>query len=203
MRLVVDARIWKTGIGTYTLNLLRAMRRVDGEFRVSAIVRSEAEEMIAGLCDETRVVDAAIYGLREQFRIPAVAGKCDLLHMPHYNIPAFYRGRMVVTIHDLTHLTEPEFRNTAKAWLYGRPMMRIASLKARHVITDSEYSKHLIIERLGARPEKVSAIYLGKGPQFTAADRGEATKRVNAALQIGRLYLLFVGNLKPHKNLGT
>jgi glycosyltransferase involved in cell wall biosynthesis len=202
VRLAVDARIWKTGIGTYTLNLLRAIRQVDGEFRISAIVRTEAVEMISGLCDETHVVDAPIYGLREQFRIPAAARECDLLHVPHYNVPALYRGPMVVTIHDLTHLIEPEYRNTANAWLYARPMLKIAALKARQVITDSEFSKRQIVDRLGVRPEKVSAIYLGTGSQFRPMDRETAAKRVKTALKVDRPYLLFVGNLKPHKNLG-
>jgi glycosyltransferase involved in cell wall biosynthesis len=203
VRLTIDARVWKTGIGTYTLNLLRAMRQVDGEFRVSAIVRAEAEEMFSGMCDETRVVDAPIYGLREQVRVPAAARGCDLLHVPHYNVPALYRGRMVVTIHDLTHLTDPEYRNTANAWLYSRPMLKIAARKARHVITDSEHSKQQIVERLGVEPERVSAIYLGTGSQFRPMDRQKAANEVRAALHLDRPFLLYVGNLKPHKNLGN
>jgi glycosyltransferase involved in cell wall biosynthesis len=202
VRLAIDARNWKTGIGTYTLNLLRAMRRVGGEFRVSAIVRAEAEELISGLCDETRVVDAPIYGLKEQIRVPRAVRGCDLLHVPHYNVPALYRGPMVVTIHDLTHLTDPEVRNTAKAWIYGRPMLRIAALKARHVITVSEYSRQQISERLGVEPAKISAIYNGVDAMFRPGDRKESANRVKAALEIDRPYLLFVGNLKPHKNLG-
>lgn len=203
MRLAVDARIWKTGIGTYTLNLLRALRRVDGDFATCAIVRSEAVGTVAGLCDETRVVDAPIYGLREQLRVPAAARDCDLLHVPHYNVPVRYRGRMVVTVHDLTHLTEPEVRNTARAWVYGRPMLRMAVRKARQVVTDSEYSKWQIVERLGVEAEKVTAIYLGKGPQFQPGDRRQAAEEVGAALHLDRPYLFYLGNLKPHKNLGT
>jgi glycosyltransferase involved in cell wall biosynthesis len=202
VRLAIDARSWKTGIGTYTLNLLRAMQRVGGEFRVSAIVRAEAEELISGLCDETRVVDEPIYGLKEQIRIPRAVRGCDLLHVPHYNVPALYSGPMVVTIHDLTHLTDPEIRNTAKAWIYGRPMLRIAALKARQVITVSEYSRQQISERLGVEPARISAIYNGVDARFRPGDRTESARRVNAALKIGRPYLLFVGNLKPHKNLG-
>jgi glycosyltransferase involved in cell wall biosynthesis len=201
-RLAVDARIWKTGIGTYTVNLLREIRRVDGEFRVSAIVRAEAEGMMAGMCDETRVVDAPIYSLQEQLRIPAAAGECDLLHVPHYNVPALYRGRMVVTIHDLTHLTDPAFRNSAKAWLYARPMLKMAAKKASHVITVSGFSKQQIIEYLGVRPEKVSVIYNGLGSQFCLIDRATAKEKVRSTLNIEPPYLLFVGNLKPHKNLG-
>jgi glycosyltransferase involved in cell wall biosynthesis len=203
LRLTFDARIWKTGIGTYTINLLRAMRRVDGQFRISAIVRAEAAGLITGLCDETRVVDAPIYTLREQFQIPGAARGCDLLHVPHYNIPAFYRGPLVVTIHDLTHVTEPAFRNTAKAWLYARPMLRAAANKASHVITVSDYSSRQIVERLGVKPEKVGAIYHGVDPQFRLMDNDKAANDMKAAFRIDGSYLLFVGNLKPQKNLRT
>ncbi|HET9177845.1 MAG TPA: glycosyltransferase family 1 protein [Terriglobia bacterium] len=202
-RLTIDARIWKAGIGTYTLNLLRAMRGVNGGMRISAIVRAEAADAISGLCDEIRVVDAPIYTLKEQIQIPAAARGSDLLHVPHYNVPALYRGPMVVTIHDLTHVTEPGYRNSANAWLYSRPMLKIAAKKALQVITDSEHSKQRIVERLGVKPEKVSAIYLGLGPQFRLLDREKAADDVENALLISRPYLLYVGSLKPHKNLGA
>ena len=56
--------------------------------------------------------DSKIYGLKEQLKFPykeLKKVKPDILHIPHYNIPLFYKGKMIVTIHDLTHLIYPEF----------------------------------------------------------------------------------------------
>lgn len=203
LRLTIDARAWKTGLGTYTLNLLRAMRGLDGQFRTKAIVPREAVEAVSGLCDETCVVDAPIYGLREQFLVARAARGSDLLHVPHYNIPITYRGPMVVTIHDLTHVTHPAFGRTAKSRLYARPIMKMAVKKASQVFTVSEHSRRQIVERLDAPAEKVTVTYPGVSSQFRPVERTSARARVRTALQVERPYLLFVGNLKPHKNLKT
>lgn len=201
-RLTVDARqVGKRGISTYSLNLLAALRQVDGEIRISAIVRAGAVNTVSSLCDEIKIVDAPIYTLREQLRIPLAARDCDLLHVPHYNVPVLYKGPLVVTIHDLTHVTEPALRNTAKAWLYARPMLHIAGRKAAHVITGSKHSKKGIVERLGVPAEKISVIYHGVGSQFQSCRRDVARAKVRDSLGIDSPYLLFIGSLKPHKNL--
>lgn len=201
LRLAIDARVWKTGIGTYTRDLLSGLQRLGAEIRVRAIVRAEAEHTIAPLCDEAIVEDVPIYTVREQFQIPRAARGCDLLHVPHYNVPVLYRDPVVATIHDLTHLTAPAFRKSAKAWLYAWPMLQAAARKASLIITVSEHSKREISRRLGIRAEKIAVIHNGVGPRFRFRNRTEARARVQAALGIARPYLLYVGNLKPHKNV--
>lgn len=203
MQLTVDARVWKTGIGTYTLNLLSGIRQVEPSVSVTAIVRAEAESAISPLCHKTIVVDVPIYTAKEQLRIKAAARGCDLLHVPHYNVPVLHKGPLVVTIHDLTHITNPSFGKTTKALVYARPMLQIAARKASHIITVSEYSKREIVDRLGASADKISVIYNGVGPQFQPGNQDESRARVQTVLGIDRPYLLCVGNLKPHKNLGT
>ena len=50
------------------------------------------------------------YGVAEQLRMPRVlAGlKADIVHIPHWNVPLAFRGRFVVTVHDLLLRTFPE-----------------------------------------------------------------------------------------------
>lgn len=204
IRLTIDARrLGRRGMATYTRNLLAAIRRTDRGIRVTAIVPSERISAAAGLCDETRTVDAPIYTLREQLEIPAAARGCDLLHVPHYNVPLLYKGPLVVTIHDLTHITEPSYRNTVKAWVYARPMLHAAAARASHILTVSRYSKEQIAERLGVAEEKISVVYNSVAAEFAPTDRREAEACVRESLGIDRPYLLFVGSLKPHKNLRT
>jgi len=49
----------------------------------------------------------------------------------------------------------------------------------------------------------VSVIYLGVGDHFRPCDRARASLRVSTLLGLKRPYILFVGNLKPHKNVRT
>jgi len=82
-------------------------------------------------------------------------------------------------------------------------MLNLVARKAEHIVTLSEYSKAQIVERLGVPTEKVTAIYCGVNGQFRCVDRKEACAAVSQALGIQEPYLLFVGSLKPHKNIST
>jgi len=149
------------------------------------------------------VVNTPIYTAREQWAIPRAAKGCDLLHVPHYNAPLFQRTPLVITIHDVIHITDPDYRVSFKSWAYARPVLRLAARKAGHIITVSEFSKAQIIERLGVPSSKVSTIYRCAKSEFSPMNRDEAFKAVSVAMEIREPYLLYVGNLKRHKNVSS
>lgn len=200
--IVIDARFVNTGLGTYTYNLIAGLAAGQNtDFAIRAIVHEQNAGFLAAVCGRVAIVNAPIYSLGEQMEIPRAASGCDLLHVPHYNAPLLYRGRLLVSICDLIHIVEPAFRRTLASWLYARPMLNLAARKAEHVITLSEYSKVQIVERLGIAPSKVSVIYCGVGAQFHPRDRQQCAATVSQALSVHKPYLLYVGNLKPHKNV--
>lgn len=200
--IVIDARFVNTGLGTYTYNLIAGLGAAHkSEFMVRAIVNPRNVDPVAAICERVAVVNTPIYSLGEQMEIRRVASGCDLLHVPHYNAPLLYRGCLLVSICDLIHIMEPAFRRTLASWCYARPMLNLAARKAEHVITLSAYSKVQIVERLGIAPSKVSVIYCGVGPQFYPQDHEQCAAQVSKAFSIERPYLLYVGNLKPHKNV--
>ena len=199
----MDARLLRTGIGTYVINLLATLQQRKNRFEIRAIAGQEDVVRVAPLCDHVTVVDAPIYSLTEQIKIPRAAGACDLLHVPHYNVPLLYRGRLVVSICDLVHIMDRTYRRTLTSRLYALPMLHIAARKAQHILTLSEYSKAHIIGHLGVPPSKVTVIHCGVGSQFRPWNRSEAFAQVSAALPVRRAFLLYVGNLKPHKNVIT
>ncbi|HVZ62042.1 MAG TPA: glycosyltransferase family 1 protein, partial [Terriglobales bacterium] len=118
----------------------------------------------------------------------------------HYNAPLFLRGRLVVTIYDLTHILDSSFRRTLKSWVYAQPMLRSVASKADHIFTISMYSSKCISEVLHVNPEKISVTYPGVSSEFRRLDRLQCTLRVSEALGVNSPFLLFVGNLKSHKN---
>jgi glycosyltransferase involved in cell wall biosynthesis len=149
------------------------------------------------------VVNARIYTAREQWAIPLAARGCDLLHVPHYNAPLLARAPMVITIYDLIHITEAGYRTNWKTRAYAWTMLNLAARKARHIITVSEYTRAQIVERLHVPAWKVSAILCGVDDQFVPRDREPALREISIALGIREPYLLYVGNLKRHKNVGA
>ncbi len=205
MVVTVDARMLGfSGIGTYLKNLLENYARVESDFsfRLACPQEESVREFGCGRFTWGRA-DAPIYSLKEQWQIPRAAEGTDLLHCPHYNVPCFYRGRLLVTIHDLTHIMDRTFSRTLSSLVYARPMLAIASRKADHIVTDSEFTKRQIVERLRVPPEKVTVIYLGVSAQFHLRSHEEAFQAASSALRLGRPYLLYIGTLKPHKNIAT
>jgi glycosyltransferase involved in cell wall biosynthesis len=200
-RVVVDARWLVGGIGTYTRHLLAGLGSNGNGFDVRAITHEENVKLVAQWCANVTVMNVPIYGLQEQFAIPRAAKGCDLLHVPHYNAPVLHRGPLLVSILDLIHISDPSYRQSFKSWLYARPMLNLAARKAEHIVTLSEYSKAQIVEQLGVAPSKVTTIYCGVNGQFRCTDRKEAYAAVSSALGIQEPYFLYVGNLKPHKNV--
>lgn len=124
-----------------------------------------------------------------------------MLHVPHYNAPLLQRTPLVITIHDIIHITDPAYRGSFKAWAYARPVLSLVVRKARHIITVSDYSKAQIIERLGVPSSKVSTIYCGVNGEFLPIDKEEAFNAAREGLGLHEPYLLYVGSLKPYKNV--
>lgn len=198
--LCIDARWLYSGIGTYTLNLVKELSQRN-ELVLNALTFSEHEATLRPFCNSVSIVNAPIYSVGEQFLVACAARRFPVLHVPHYNLPLLRKGVMLVTIHDLTHILDARFRNTLKSRAYARPMMRLAAKKAAHIFTDSEYSKRQILEHLEVSAEKVTVSYLGVGPQFFPEPREVARQLVQRQCGVTRPYILYVGNLKPHKNV--
>jgi glycosyltransferase involved in cell wall biosynthesis len=202
-QVTIDARWLAGGIGTYTKELLSGICQSPDGFDVRAIARERDAKLVAQWCPRVKVVNTPTYTLREQVAIPWAAKGCDLLHIPHYNAPLLHRGTLLVSILDLIHITDPVYSRDVRSWVYARPMLNLVARKAEHVVTLSEYSKAQIVERLGVRAEKVTAIHCGVNGKFLCVDRTEAHAAVSEALGIQGPYILFVGSLKPHKNIST
>jgi glycosyltransferase involved in cell wall biosynthesis len=201
----IDARmIEHSGIGTYLRNLLEKLPTTGNEY-VFEVICSRKEALRGLPLDRFRSVPAKspIYSVSEQWEIARLARHAQVLHSPHYNAPLLYRGNLVVTIHDLTHVTDPTFKRTLAARFYARPMFNLVARRADRIIADSEFTKQQIVEHLAIPPSKVSVVYLGVNDQFCPHDRGQAVPRVSSLLGLNRPYILFVGNLKPHKNVKT
>jgi len=206
-QITIDARWLKGGIGTYTEHLLEGLSKSRNGFEIEAITRPEHRDVVSRWCSKVRVVDAPIYTLSEQWAVPRVSLGADLLHVPHFNVPLFHRGQLLVSILDVIHLTDPAYKHNLAIQLYARPMLLLAARKASHIVTISEFSKSQIIEHLGVSEEKVTTIRCGVNGQFSCGDSSDehedARRAVQRHLGVAAPYILYVGNLKPHKNVPT
>ena len=198
--LTLDARWLSTGLGTYTLNLVRELKRCD-EFHIRLLTLPEHLQRLSEYGYELLSVKASIYSAREQIEIAWAARGSTLLHVPHYNAPLMYRGPLVVTIHDLNHILDTTYRKSFKSLVYARPMLRAVAVRSDHIFTVSEYSRRQIIEHLGVDGEKIAVVYNGIAPHIFPEPRSQARTETERGCSFTGPYVLFVGNLKPSKNV--
>ncbi len=206
MRIVLDARkLHDFGIGTYIRNLVTGLGALDATSDYVLLTKPGDADAAsaAGPNFRTVVERAKPYSVAEQWRIPmAVArARADLLHEPHYVLPPLTRCRTVVTIHDCIHLRFPEYLPGKAAFFYAHTMMRLAARKADRVLTVSEASKRDILHYTGVPADKVTVIHNGLDARFAAAPDAAAIDRVRQRFQLDHPFVLYVGNIKPHKNL--
>jgi glycosyltransferase involved in cell wall biosynthesis len=203
--IAIDARMLEhSGIGTYLRNLLENFANLENEHVFEVICpRKEALRGLPPAKFRFVAAKSSIYSVSEQWEIARLARHAQVLHSPHYNATLLYRGNLVVTIHDLIHLTDPNFKRTLAARFYARPMFNLVARRADCIIADSEFTKQQIMEHLGIPASKVNVVYLGVSDHFCPQDRRQAGLRVSTLLGLERPYILFVGNLKPNKNVKT
>ena len=206
MRIGIDARkLHDFGIGTYIRNLLRLLARLDRQTEFVLICRPEDREALASLGENFRPVPegSGHYSLAEQVKIPLVLRRegVTLFHAPHYVLPPLVPCRSVVTIHDCIHLMFPEYLRNRVALAYARTSIALASRRATRVLTVSESSKRDILRFVDVPPDKIDVIYNAYDERFAHEPREEDVARVRERYQLQDAFVLYAGNVKPHKNL--
>jgi len=179
----LDVRMARaSGIGTYIRGLRGQLRARDD------LTLHEVE------------ADVPIYSLREQVALPPLARGLDLFHAPHYNAPLAAPCPLVVTVHDLAHLALAHLFPSPLAQAYAHGMFRAVVTRARRLITDSFFTRAELRTHLGVDPDRVTVIHLGTDPRFTPGPTRGDHRRVRALGVRGR-FVLYVGNVKPNKNV--
>jgi glycosyltransferase involved in cell wall biosynthesis len=193
----VDARMLRsTGIGTYLGALLpRIVRRLE---RARFCLLGDPVALAELSTDprvEARALAAGIYSALEQpglfLRTPR---DTHVFWAPHVNFPLVSPGRLLVTVHDAFYLKPPpEARPRFDKALYLGALMRALPRRAAAIATVSEFTKRELERALGPFRMPLEVVHNGIEPLWLEPARAPSPH--------DRPYLLFVGNLKPHKNL--
>ncbi len=113
---------------------------------------------------------------------------CDLFWSPGFMPPLGGGVPFVITIHDLIHR---DHADAARRIYYDRCIRPIA-LRARAIITVSNYSRDQIIGWLGKNAPEVRVVANGVSDAFSP---------LGERLLLDRQYFLYVGNQRTHKNV--
>lgn len=216
MRIVIDARMYQeSGVGRYIRNLIKKLQEIDkvNEYCILHL-EDEHDRLVYHAQNFKKVLaDFRWYGIREQLKLPAILNKLkpDLVHLPHFNVPIFYKGKFIVTIHDLIHQHFRMDRATIlnpltyklKQMGYNK-VFQNAIAKSVKILAPSNYVKNLLIKKWGIEKNKVIVTYEAVDDKLVSIAGSLSQKKCDEILRklnIKPPYLFYVGNAHPHKNV--
>lgn len=207
MRIGIDMRMAGTGegIGRYCEELVKNLADIDqGNDYFLLIDRKSA------IADKLSIknskfnfvkVSSTYYSIAEQTYFIHELNRLnlDIMHFTSFNMPIFYTGKFIVTIHDTIHHRFPGRKKSRYLHRAAyRAVIWTAVKRAQRIIAVSNATKNEIVKTFGVTPEKVKVVYEGIGKALTAEGNEEETlKRHN----ITKPFLLFVGVWRQYKNL--
>lgn len=215
MRIVIDARLWsQSGIGRYIRNLVWNLQKLDTENEYFILHLKKDYESIKYENNFHGVLaNFRWYGFAEQLSLPKLlrALNPDLVHFPHFNVPIFYRGKYMVTIHDLIHQHFQMRRSTTrdpisyKVKKMGyKKVFSSAVCNAAKIITPSDFVKRQLLDEWCAKSHRIVVTPEGVEENFISLikqSKEQDFKKLAERYKIKKPYFFYVGNAHPHKNI--
>ena len=206
-RITIDVRmIHSSGVGRYIGSILPFMISCS-PFSFSLIGRQDELRGYDWFDSENiQIVECntEIYSLQEQFQLlRKIPKRCNLFWSPHYNVPLLpvRAQKRLVTIHDVFHLVYFNELNL-KQKIYAKLMMNAAVKLSDRIVTVSEFSKSELIKYTKVDKDKIEVVYNGVNKnRFREYEDKSRLQEVKRRLNLPERFILYVGNVKPHKNL--
>jgi len=127
--------------------------------------------------------------------------KLDVLHStsPRSRIPTGYRGKTVVTFHDMAEYACPQCFPMLKM-TRDKAVLNMMASKADKIIAVSNSIKEDVQKHFKIKDEKIKVIYSGLDKRFFEEQAANAQK-ILSKFGIEKKYILFLGTLEPSKNI--
>src|SRR3989344_1464108 len=212
MKILIDARMYgleHAGIGRYLINFIKELTRIRSKHQFIILLRKNYyKKLILPENWKKVLADFHHYTFTEQIKLPRLIKKIspDIVHFPHFNIPIFYKGKFVVTIHDMIM-----HRQRVNASLLPLPLYLMKRLPYKYIfrkaiesssaiITPTKTIKEEIVNYYKIPDGKISVIYEG-APAFDVDSKINTDNFLLAKYKLKKPYFIYVGNAYPHKNL--
>lgn len=209
LKIVIDARMYgESGVGRYIGNLINELQKLDKQNHYF-VLHLKKDFDTSSYHDNFFKVLANFrwYGVREQFKLPGVllSLKADLVHFPHFNVPIFYHGRFVVTIHDLIH----QHFNMQRATTHGKLIYKFKQVGYKKVLQNAiENSTKILVPSNFVKNQLIDDWYVDREKIIVTPEAVDekilqlVVKKSPPNYQLPATnYLFYVGNAHPHKNV--
>lgn len=219
----IDARALegaRTGVGRYLINILKKWSDASGHRFILYFKNGIPDDAVFGNNFEAKILPS-LFGIKsnfifQHFLLPRFArkDKIDVLFSPSYILPWGWKGKSIVTIHDVSYEVYPE-----KIPFLDRFFLKTASRHsaktASRILTVSDFSKSEIVKYYNIDPEKIIAIHLATDDSFNSSytssrchpERSETERRISGLPNlfsghgIRGNYILSVGSIFNRRHI--
>lgn len=195
-----DLKRNKTGIGTYTFQLINEIQK---DTQITQIKHPDGDD--ASGCSS--IVSALppgnfshILWSQSLMLKKKSLQRFDLIHNPaQYPVSPKINKNYIITIHDLIPIIYPEYVGKTYS-LQARIFYPTAMKHASKIITDSYHTKNDIIRLYQVPETKIEVIYPGVSNHFAPVSNDQK-QRLRDKFNLNNPFILFVGAIEPKKNI--
>ena len=137
------------------------------------------------------------YEAWHRLRGPAIRVPADVVHATSLAVPPPGRRPLVVTVHDLVFLRQPEHL-TPRGVSFHRRGLAVARREAATVVVPTAFGRQELAEE-GFDPDRVHVAH--HGVEAPAAPAAGVTAAQLRRLKVDTPFVLFVGTLEPRKGV--
>jgi glycosyltransferase involved in cell wall biosynthesis len=210
LQIAFDARSLcgiRTGVGTYIANLLQELLRIDSGLQILLVADQAVPPSTALDPKRVRVLTTASRArnnfLWSNSALPRTLRKHrpSVFHSPGYTAPLWPPRPALVTLHDISYASHPEWYpyplNAARKLWY-----RTSALRVDAILTDSEFSRREILGVYGVSPARVFRVHLGVNRStFRRSEDPDRLRDFRVRYRLPGRFILHVGDIHPRRNL--
>ena len=201
MKVAIDIRrVRDFGVGTYTYNLIATLARLDRETHYTLAGTGDDWSHLDRLPDNFSLLEAEpgralrlAWELRRQ--------KAQLCHTPYLSTSWVFPCPHVVTVHDTAEFLDLSGDGGTLADLIRFQRTRLALRRARRILSVSQATGRDLQRLFGIPRDKIEVIYNALDPRLAHTPPPADQERTLSRYNVNSPYLLYAGNVKPHKNL--
>ncbi|MFN9114149.1 MAG: glycosyltransferase family 4 protein [Bacteroidota bacterium] len=199
----------KTGLGNYSRFVLAALNTFDSSVQQFLFTPKPPTDLFAlqknmQLVMPENGMEKALSGLWRLVGIPAQLNElgCDVYHGLSNELPlniSSFKGKKVVTIHDLIFLRYPHYYGRIDRWIYYKKF-KLAAQHADVVIATSKQTADDINQFLGIPSSKIKVVYQDCDVQFSKEISLSEVENTKQKYNLNVPYYLCVGTVEERKN---
>ena len=204
----------QSGLGNYSRTLIHSLLEYYRHIHLSLFTTSKkndsffasvSEQKNISIIGPKKFLDKKVNFKWRSYGIASLLSKnkIDVYHglsneLP-FNIRAF-KGKKIVTIHDLIFLRYPKLYPLFDRTIYNKKIKRSCE-NADVIIAPSKQTKNDILHFYSIKPDKIKVVYQSCNKVFYKETSQGQLENIRSKYKLPEKYLLYVGTIEERKNL--